>query len=85
MFRWLEELDHHGLHALLEIEGDAGRNVPHIQDYVARHAAWGSTALDMRGIPCAKITSQINSVQVDPAAATKYFVSALMECCLEKE
>lgn len=85
IFRWLEELDHHGMHALLEIEGDAGRNIPHIQDHVAHYAETGSTALDIRGVSCATITSQMNSVQVDPTAATKYFVSALMECCLEKE
>ena len=85
IFRWLEELDHHGLHALLKIEGDAGRNIPHIQDHVAKHALLGSTALDLCKIPCASITSKMNSVQVDPAAATKYFVSALMESCLKSE
>jgi hypothetical protein len=85
MFRWLEEIDHHGLHALLKIEGNEGRNIPHIQDYVSAHAKRGSTALDICEIPCSLISSRMNSIRVDPDAATKYFVSSLMECCLGKD
>ena len=82
MFRWLEELDHHGMHELLKIEGDTSYNTPHIQDAVSRAASEGSTRLDVLGIPCAQITAQMNSARVDPEGATKYFVSSLMECCV---
>ncbi len=85
IFRWLEELDHHGMHALLEIEGNAGRAIPHIQEYVSEYAKSGSTGFDVCGIPCSKIAARMNSIRVDPGAATKYFVSSLMECCLEKD
>ena len=82
MFRWLEELDHHGMHDLLLIEGDTRLNMPHIQEAVSRAAELGSTNLDVMGIPCAQITAQMNSARVDPQGATKYFVSSLMECCV---
>ncbi len=85
MFRWLEELDHHGLHRLLQIEGDRNRDKPHVSDFVARQAALGRTDFDLNGLPCAGITSKMNSIRVNPDSATKYFVSSLMECCLEKE
>lgn len=82
MFRWLEELDHHGMHALLRIEGDSNHNRPHIQQAVEDAAREGSTKLDMLDIPCAQIAAQMNSARVDPQGATKYFVSSLMECCV---
>ena len=82
MFRWLEELDHHGMHDLLMIEGNTSYNTPHIQDAVSRAAMEGSTRLDLLGIPCAQITAQMNSARVDPEGATNYFVSSLMECCV---
>ena len=85
MFRWLEELDHHGLHPLLKIEGDSiekDKNTPHIQQAVKEKALEGSTDLDLLDIPCAKITAQMNSMRADPRGATKYFVSSLMECCV---
>lgn len=85
MFRWLEELDHHGLHALLKIEGDSiqnNKNTPHIQQAVREKAIVGSTDLDVLDIPCAKITAQMNSMRADPRGATRYFVSSLMECCV---
>ena len=82
IFRWLEELDHHGMHELLKIEGDESYNTPHIQEAVACAAGEGSTKLDLLGIPCAQITARMNSARVDPQSATKYFVSSLMECCV---
>ncbi len=85
MFRWLEELDHHGLHPLLKIEGDPiqhNTNKPHIQQEVREAAVKGSTDLNVLDIPCAKITAQMNSMRADPRGATKYFVSSLMECCV---
>jgi len=82
MFRWLEELDHHGMHDLLKIEGDLLRNTPHIQDAVQRAAQEGSTKIDLLGIPCAQVAAQMNSTRVDPQSATKYFASSLMECCV---
>ena len=84
MFRWLEELDHHGMHVLLQIEGDEHYNTPHIQEAVSRVASEGSAKLDVLGIPCAQITAQMNSARVDPEGATKYFVSSLMECCVSR-
>ncbi len=82
MFRWLEELDHHGMHDLLKIEGDEKRNTPHIQAAVKDAAREGSTKLDLLGISCSDITTKMNSARVDPQGATKYFVSSLMECCV---
>ena len=82
MFRWLEELDRHGMHDLLKIEGDDKHNTPHIQLAVESAARVGSTKLDLLGIPCARIATQMNSARVDPEGATKYFVSSLMECCM---
>jgi hypothetical protein len=82
MFRWLEELDHHGMQTLLKIEGDAQRNTPHIQQVFERAAREGSTSPDVLDIPCAQIATQMNSARVDPEGATKYFVSSLMECCV---
>lgn len=84
MFRWLEELDHHGMHELLMIEGDEKHNMPHIQEAVESAALEGSTKLDLLGIPCSLITTQMNSARVDPQSATKYFVSSLMECCVRR-
>lgn len=85
MFRWLEELDHHGLNKLLKIKEDANRDEMHIWDYVAQKAKYGRTDFDVSGVPCSNITSLMNSIRVNPDSATKYFVSSLMECCLEKE
>lgn len=82
IFRWLEELDHHGMHELLKIEGDDKHNTPHIQKAVEDVARSGSTKLDVLGIPCWDITTKMNSARVDPQSATKYFVSSLMECCV---
>lgn len=82
MFRWLEELDHHGMHDLLQIEGDEKHNTPHIQKAVQDAALEGSTRIDLMGIPCSMITTKMNSARVDPQGATKYFVSSLMECCV---
>lgn len=82
MFRWLEELDHHGMHALLKVEGSTEHHLPHIQQEVADAALTGSTCLDVLDIPCAQITAQMNSARVDPKGATKFFVSSLMECCV---
>ncbi len=85
IFRWMEELDHHGMHPLLNIEGDSHHDVPHAHDFVRDYAKKGSTAFDLSGIPCASITARMNSIRVNPESATKYFVSSLMECCVEKE
>ena len=82
IFRWLEELDHHGMHALLKIQGDSNTGKLHIQQEARDIALVGSTDMDIRDIPCALIAEQMNSTRVDRAAATKYFVSSLMECCL---
>ena len=82
IFRWLEELDRHGMHALLKIQGDESTNEAHIQHAVERAAKAGSTDLDICDIPCAQITEQMNSARVDEEGACKYFVSSLMECCL---
>ena len=82
IFRWLEELDHHGMHALLNIQGDSNTGRLHIQQEAERIARVGSTDFDVCDIPCALIAEQMNSARVDPEAATKYFVSSLMECCL---
>lgn len=82
IFRWLEELDRHGMHELLKIEGDIQRNTPHIQEALARIARDGSTKFDLFGIPCAQIAAQMDATRVDPDGATKYFVSSLMECCV---
>ena len=82
MFRWLEELDHHGMHALLKVEGSTEHHLPHIQQEVADAALTGSTDLDVLDIPCAQIMAQMNSARVDPKGATKFFVSSLMECCV---
>ena len=82
MFRWLEELDHHGMHALLKVEGSTVHHLPHIQQEVSDAALMGSTDLDVLDIPCAQITAQMNSACVDPKGATKFFVSSLMECCV---
>lgn len=84
MFRWLEELDHHGMNALLKIEVKGNRRTQHIEQVVERVAKTGSTQLDLLGIPCAEITSQMNSARMDPCEATKYFVSSLMECCVQR-
>jgi hypothetical protein len=85
IFRWLEELDHHGLHSLLDIEGDLNRrDKPHKQEDVAEKAKNGLTDFAVCEIPCSRITSKMNSVRVNPETATKHFVSSLMECCVEK-
>ncbi len=84
IFRWLEELDHHGMNELLKIEGNVLRNTPLIYQAIQRVAREGSTACDMLGIPCARITSQMNSARVDPEHAVAYFVSSLAECCVRR-
>lgn len=84
MFRWLEELDHHGMNALLKMEAAGNRKTQHIEQVVERAARTGSTKLDLLGIPCAEITAQMNSARIDPYEATKYFVSSLMECCVQR-
>jgi hypothetical protein len=85
IFRWLEELDHHGMHELLKIEGDFNKDIPSGPEKVAAYAKYGATAFDLMEIPCARITALMNSIQVNPESAVKYFVSSLMECCLDKE
>lgn len=82
MFRWLEELDRHGMHSLLKIEGDDKRGSLHIQKEVERIASTGSTCIDMFDIPCAQIAAQMDATRVKPEGATKYFVSSLMDCCV---
>jgi hypothetical protein len=84
-FRWLEELDHHGLHSLLEIEGDVNEHKLHISEFVQQYAEMGATDFNVCGIPCADITSAMNSMSKDESAPTKYFVSSLMECCIDRE
>lgn len=66
------------------MEGDANLATPHIEQKVVRAALAGSTELDLLGIPCAEITAQMNSARIDSDEATKYFVSSLMECCVER-
>jgi hypothetical protein len=84
IFRWLEELDRHGMHPLLKIEGDARHNEAHIQIKFVRAAQLGSTEPDLFGIPCAQIAAQMNTTRVATDGATKYFVSSLMECCVNR-
>ncbi len=85
MFRWLEELDHHGMHELLEIEGSGRNDGMPIEKSISRQASDGTAAFTLCGIPGAEITASMNSMKIGEHNPANYFVSSLMECCVSKD
>jgi hypothetical protein len=85
VFRWLEELDHHGMHELLTIEGSGLNDGMSLERKVSRYANDGTAAFPLCEIPGAQIMTAMNSMKIGVNKPTAYFASSLMECCVAKE
>lgn len=80
IYRWLEELDHHGMRSLLDIGEQT--DSPGIEQIILMNALNGDTKFDLLGIPGHDIAAKMNSIELN-STPSRAFVTSLMECCVE--